>query len=462
MAINNTPRDPRIRDRVPKTVTDLRVLIIKYNDSVVDITKECVEISIYESIYTPFLYGEIIMGDNSSIIATFPMIGQEKVRIEWKKNGQDSVKEFYVTDVFDVQQHLEGIGSFGISITSEKQMRNAITLFSKSYKGRGDEIIQNVFEEHLRDTLTVNVKAKTSHSVVFPYMKPLAAVNMIQKSVLAEDGTPMFLFESLYGDAPGAVLDSYKRMYDQEPVFEIEPVKTTNRDADNGDAQRGLSNLQGQVYQFSITKGYDTLDQMTKGAYGATAIVVDASDKTAAVTEFSFRKHAGPVAKDWISEFFAFDNIRVDKQYNTKLFYVPQNKLAFCKDDGTLDFPNINSTDDELDSVIISSYMNRINTTNVAIHMNSVPDLEVGKTINYTFPRFSPKLNKNEDTYDKVNSGKYLISAIRHYIKNSEYTMSIELIRDGIGQEAELYPNNRTPDFGKDPVTRVSVLSPIK
>ena len=38
--------------------------------------------------------------------------------------------------------------------------------------------------------------------------------------------------------------------------------------------------------------------------------------------------------------------------------------------------------------------------------------------------------------------------------------MSIELIRDGMGEEADLY-NNETPDFGSPPRKRQSVLGDL-
>ena len=66
--------------------------------------------------------------------------------------------------------------------------------------------------------------------------------------------------------------------------------------------------------------------------------------------------------------------------------------------------------------------MKRLKSTSVNVYMNSVTDLEAGKTVDLKYYRFSPKLN-NEDIDDKVNSGKYLIAALRHYVKNGEYTM---------------------------------------
>ena len=104
--------------------------------------------------------------------------------------------------------------------------------------------------------------------------------------------------------------------------------------------------------------------------------------------------------------------------------------------------------------------MSRMDSTVVNIYMNSVPAIAAGVTVEYTKQRFSPKFNRDEDPTDKVNSGIYLVSSVRHYIRNNEYTMSIELIRDGMGKEADLY-NNETPDFGSPPRKRESVLGDL-
>lgn len=443
--------DPRLQQIQPKTITGLKVTVKKYNGQLVEIAHNVTEISIYESIYTPFLYGELIVVDNSAMISTFPFVGQEQVSITWERDGRKMTKNFYITDVFDVKQQLEGVGSYGLSITSEKQMRNAISLFSKAYRGRGDEIIKAVHDEYLKDNLDVKVRAKTSHSVVFPYIKPIQAIDMIRKHVLAEDGTPMFVFESLYSNRPQ--LNSLKQMLEAQPVFDIKPLKTVNN---SPDGSRDLGKYKGQVYESLITRAYDTMKMLTAGALASKATVVDVSTKEAVLTEFSFKEHAPPIAKNWVTEFFAFDNIRIYNHYDTRNYIVQENKLSFCDDSGQPQFPNISSLN-ERDYLAMVSYTARLNTTNIAIFMNSVPDLEIGKTVKYTHPRFSPKLNSSEDSDDKVNSGVYLISAIRHYVKNLEYTMSLELIRDGVGNDANFYGNDQ-PNLGEPPRTRVSVL----
>jgi len=444
MAIDNA-----LSNVTPKKLRDIKVFITKYNEVVVEVTPMVNEISIYESIFSPFLYGEIIMIDSSAMLSTFPFIGQEKVRLEWEREGKKIQKDFYVTNVFDVVQINDTTGGYGISITSEKQMVNAISLFSKSYKGNSAEIITRIYKEYLKEDVDAKVLGKFNHNIVFPWIKPFAAINMIQRATPAEDDTPIFVFESLYGERP--VLNSMKGMLTQKPVFKIDPKNMANNDTIGGLTSDNTDKYRGQVYSANISSAYNTLEHLSEGTFGAFVTSVDISTKTAEVSDFNYKISAPAISNDWISTFFRFDDVAVENLRNTKNFFVAKNTLAYD------DFPNLNSVDDRV-MMTMHSYMKRLKTTSVNIHMNSVILLEVGKTVHFEYGRFSPKLSKQEDVEDKVNSGTYLISAIRHYIKNNEYTMSLELIRDGMGEEAQLYASGSNPFLGLEYRDKVSVL----
>ena len=132
------------------------------------------------------------------MLSTFPFIGQEKLRVEFDRGGKSVEMDFRVIGVYDVKGQLDGVGTYGLRLSSEKQTRNAISLFSKSYRGNGADIIGSIHSEYLKSEVDLKVKAKRDYNIVFPYITPLAAINMVQKNVMAEDGTPMFLFENLY------------------------------------------------------------------------------------------------------------------------------------------------------------------------------------------------------------------------------------------------------------------------
>lgn len=449
--------DPNVLSLMPKKFKGFKVIIERYNKEVIDITGSITEISLYETIYTPFVYGEMIIVDNSAMLSTFPFIGQERVLIVWEREDKVIYKIFRVTDVFNVRQVNESTGGYGLSITSEKQIRNSFSLFSKSYKGNSAEIIQKIYKEFLLEDLDVRIQGFLPHNIVFPYIKPMAAINMIQKATPAADKTPMFVYDTLYGEQP--VLNSMKNMLEQDPVLEIDP-KNTISTSSNELSSQNIDQFRNQAYDVTINRAYNTLDQMNEGAYGSQTLSVDISNRSFTATDFDFQLHAPSIGKEWISTFFTFDDVPkadnpndvlVNGIRSTKLRLQYQNEYAYE------DYPNLNTIDENL-LAGMRSYMKRLKSTSVTVYMNSVTELEAGKTVDLKYYRFSPKL-QNEDVDDKVNSGKYLISALRHYVKNGEYTMSLELVRDGIGEDADLYVNRNPPNFGNPPRVQKSLLA---
>lgn len=446
------PQDPTVSNALPKVLSDFEILVTKYNGQIINITQNVTAISIYESIFSPFMYGDMLVVDNSAMASVFPFIGQEKVRVTWTRGEATAQKDFYIYDVNDMKTTTEGTGSYTLSFTSEKQFRNQISMFSKAYKGNTADIIKNVYDEWLippgsNKTLQLRATGASSHNVVFPYIKPLAAINMIQRNAVAEDGTPMFVYESMYSD--DTVLDSMKQMLEKESVFTIEP---TPMGVSDPEPVRGLQKFDGQIYNTVLERGYETLKRTGNGVFASQITAVDIAARKAEINDFSFREHAKPIGNDWVSAYFQFDQNRIHTQYNTKMRIMYKNSLAY--DDG--DFPNLTGLD-ELEEAVINSYMSRLRTANLLAHVNSAPEIMVGEMITYNKERFSPKLNEGDDPYDKVNSGKYLVSAIHHHIRNKEYTMSMELVRDGIGEEADLY-NNQEVNLGTPPRQRVSIL----
>lgn len=449
--------DPNVQKKIPKKLKGFKVFIERYNKSLVDITTNVNEISIYESIFSPFMYGELIIVDNSAMLSRFPFIGQEKALIYWEREDEKVSKIFSITDVFDIRQVNETTGMYGLSITSEKQMRNAMSLFSKSYKGNSAEIIQKIYKEFLLEDLELKVQGYLSHNIVFPYIKPFQAINMIQKATPADDKTPMFVYDTMYGDGP--VLNSMKNMLKQDPVLTIDPknVVSLNPKA----PLTNIENFKNQAYEVAINRAYNTLDQLGSGAYACQTLSVDITERTYTVTDFDFTKHAPTITeKDWISTFFTFDSVpNSDNPNNVLVNGIRSTRapLQYRNARAYEDFPNLNTIDENLVAGM-RSYAKRLLSTSINVHMNSVTDLEAGKTVDLKWYRFSPKLN-NEDPADKINSGKYLIASLRHYIVNGEYTMSLELVRDGIGKDAELYVNGAPPNFGNPPRVQKSLLA---
>jgi len=266
-----------------------------------DISGTILELSLYESIYFPYIHGELSVVDNSRMFSEFPFLGQEKLRVQWERDEESTVREFFITKVANIARNRDGYGVYELTITSEVQMRNSTSLFSRAYSGRGDEIISGVYADFLNTDLNVRVESKTSHSVVFPYMKPLQAADMIRKNVLADDDTPMFVYDSLY---PNEVrLESLGSMFAKDPVTTIEPRKPSNQSPDGVSTDEKLDE-RGTIYDTSISRAYNTYDQVNKGAYASYVNIVDPSTREYQKAEFDFKRDAPTISGEWITDNF--------------------------------------------------------------------------------------------------------------------------------------------------------------
>ena len=421
----------------PSGVQDLAVIVIAHDGERFDISDNITELSLFESIYQPYIHGNMVVIDNSMMLAGIPFVGQETAEIQWKRDDELVTRNFFINRVTNVVRQNDGTGAFEVTLNSVAQTRNAVNLFSQSYNGRSDRIIQEIFSDHLglEAVLYDDTKGKTSHNIVFPYMKPLQAVDMIRKNVLADDNTPLFVYDTLYGDE--LRIDSFGRMIQREPLTELKAEKPVNND-NEGDATRNILKDRGKIYDDSISRAYNMFDGLNKGAFASEVTIIDPSTREYDVAQFNHLDHAPSFSQDWVSPDFQIEGLSPNERFGTINTYLPRNALAY--DDG---FPNINTIDD-LDRSILNSYIRRHATTVVKVFMDSIAftlennePFTVGQTVDYETVKFQPLLSENEEPNDLFNSGRYVISAIRHFIKNYEYTMSIELIRDGIGDTAD-------------------------
>lgn len=422
---------------LPSGIDSFKIGISAHDGEYFEISDNVSELSLYESIYYPYIHGSMVVIDNSMMLADIPFIGQERVFFQWTRDDRPLTRVFYITKVSNIGPASDAAASYELSINSVVQVRNAVNLFSQSYRGRSDEIITAVFGEHLgaAPTPMEGVQGKTMHNVVFPYMKPLQAVDMIRKNVLADDDTPMFVYDTFY---PNEIrLDSFGRMMARPPIVDISSVKPSNRDEDAQATRRQLDS-RGAVYDEGISRAYDTFDRLNKGVFASTVTIADPSIKEYDKVDFQYKTFAPPRSKDWISDDYRVFGSHPNNLLNTRNMYLPRNALAYNDD-----FPNINTIED-FDRSILNSFISRHAMSVVKIYMDSIAytlkdDLpfSVGQTVNYKLLKFMPALSEGDTQLDDFNSGKYVISAIRHFIKNKEYTMSIELIRDGVGEKAE-------------------------
>jgi hypothetical protein len=78
--------------------------------------------------------------------------------------------------------------------------------------------------------------------------------------------------------------------------------------------------------------------------------------------------------------------------------------------------------------------MNQFRTNTLTITVNGDSRRRVGEIVSVDIPSVEDPKNK-DDWYDPYLSGNYMITAIVHEIGHGDYTMKMELAKDGYDEQ---------------------------
>lgn len=424
-----------IRNIIPGNIQDFKIVLENYQGNRFDVTQMVTELSMFESIYDHFISGDLVLIDNAAMFSFLPILGQEKIEVSYKYKEVEIEKQFTVIGVKEISHIVENsVGGYVLKFSSNKHILNEINTFSKSFSGRNTDIISQIYKSYLSesnaDELEIISDGGSSHNIVFPYVKPYAAIDLVLKNTFAEDKTPLFLFESVNYNKTKMI--SLGDLFNQEEIKDIRNIIQTNSD-NIGTAVATIPDSNQNMHSFMINDAYDTVKYISNGSLSSDVDTVDLSNKTYSNQVFDYVKHTpvlNPGLQDFISTKFKINEKNLNQIGNSKktIFY-----------NANLEYSNLGSlnTVDSINKLSMLSYYKRSRTNVISMTTDSIKNLNSGDLVNLKLAHFAPKLDE-DNSVDKVNSGVYLVSAIRHYIKNLNYTMVVEVIRNGINKEVEL------------------------
>jgi hypothetical protein len=416
----------------PHELQDFQASIISHNNSVFNITERVSNFTIFESIFESSLTGTITIVDNIGMISTIPIIGQEIIAVSYKFKNKDVDIAFRVSEIHDIKNVNDNTGIYALKLVSDKKFLSAVNLFSRSYRGKNTEIIAKIHEDFFGEEVEVISNGGTSHRIVYPYTKPYTAIELVLNNTYGEDKTPLFLYETVNGAK--VKLQSYGDMLSRyDNVIELKNVNIINDDP-TGQARRNIPIQNQNVSEQVIKRAYKTFDNVRKGVYAAFVTSIDISGKVYSEEKFDYKEHAPNVnsnLRDVLSDSFQINEASPNELFNSRQLYFEKDSLAY----ESPDVGNIYQVDD-LSKAAMMSYRNRMDSQFVALIADSHPELEVGNIVSLNFRRMKPNLDREEDI-DKVNSGEYLCTAIKHQFKAGKYSIVVEAQRFGTNKEAE-------------------------
>lgn len=425
-----------IRDAIQKTIRDLKV-VIATRDIEIDVTQSVMSFVILEDLDTPYLVGQLKMLDNSAITSALPLVGQETIEIGFIRAGETVYKEFSCTNISDVTKAINQSAGVTLNLLSKKCLTDSVSNFSKSYSGLASDIIKDIHFDFLKEDIDIQSTSGSAHNIVFPFTTPYGAINSIIKKTFANDGTPYFLYENLFGEKP--ILKSLGDMNSEvklDKLFKLKKSPNVNKDS-LGQGTRNSPDHVGELINFSITKDFDTIKLLQQGALLNNTLRLDISNKNYSENPFYYATSAkledvDPSVDPYVN-YEVDDNNLESNLLKPALSIEIHSPLAFESEGVT----ELHTHSDVLAKSKKRSFMSRLNNmVRISATVDSDPkNIKVGKCVNLIIPLNAPAL-PGADMTDELFSGRYLITAITHQIKSTEYVMMINLARMDLSKVA--------------------------
>ena len=442
-----------------------------------DITNIVVEIDLFEDIFKSAMTGSIIFTDTNNLVDNMPIIGQEYVSFKISTPGlnRENIDFDYTENVFCVYE----IGGRESSSTSEvvelkicspELLRNERTRVSKSFENTVTSIALSL----LTDKNYINTKKKIFtepslgvRKVLSPSFHPFSLIkNLAQEAISIENNSPHFLF---FENTRGFHFRSLQNLYSEGVSGQFHFGDKGFEDAyDESGSSGRIAQGYKRILELTIPQKNNMLEDVNSGMLGATLIMHDIYNKKYNKSAFSyFNDHNtfgrlegnSPNRSPTKYNFVAIDeeNNTVGSFIESRIHLHPTSTTLngidsqFMTDppaaDPTLD-QNKNYVSNSADRWLLHRQqrmheLNRGMVVNMTI--NGSTAVSVGQIIDLTIPVAGTDNEKSNSS--KLQSGKYLISKLRHTFSQPtrQHLISLQATKDSNPIELESKASGQEP-----------------
>lgn len=366
---------------------------------VYDIKNFMVELNIYTSIYSKSINGSLLVNDGANMLSNLPILGGERIDVSWRTKGRNKWKRYsLIVESVSEREDSGKSSAYRIQLVSVDQYFEVTNPTSRGYKGTYTDMIRAVIGSMSKNRIELSETAGI-HTLATPMWTPFQLIEWCTQRSIHNDGTPMVFFEDLDGykfKSIGELVsqESEGRLYKQPYGIESDPIKILRN-----------------VDQIDWRPNRNVMDLAVCGCKGHLESVFDFNNKTTTNvhnTYDSFFKETPHLEKYPIS-----DDQR-EFSHNIWDLTTPDgsHKGRFARD-------VLNAT---------------LFHTTLGITLMGDDEFVLGGVYDFNVPSPEPTAN-NEAPVEKYVSGRWLTTSVRHSLRTSGYSMSVEIAKDSYSQD---------------------------
>jgi len=457
------------------------------NGDILDIKNFVSELNIYEDIFSNSLNGALIVVDSADLLAGLPLVGDELINI-WVRTpsfddsyGESIKKSFSIYSIKNRALTSDREQVYVLYFCSLEGLGDNVTQVSAKFEGTTDEIADKIYTEYVKqqrcygtlesEDITPMIIADAPHdsktAFVSNMWSPFRCLNYVAKrSIGNKQKSPSFLFYETTKQFYFTSIDNLiKSQLDQSMVFAEYMYLQKPFDESRENEESGFSVPRSDlVRQFNIVQEIrfpeqiDLLKSQDNGRFASTTTVLDLSLKE--FTNWSW--DYGYSYPDYIHmENYKIENgeAKFDGEQNDNMTY-PANvtRSALSKSFYRTVHQKVLSDDAELIEYDPSKFLparqsvlEDISGLRMHITVPGRTDAEVGKLINFRYPKVGDGADKTDETlWDPFLSGVWMITAIHHKITPMAHKMILEIAKDSFHTAFQFIERAPDPNMAQD------------
>lgn len=407
-------------------VTVEKLSIISSDGTEYSLVNQMVAIQIFEDIFSPFITGSLIVKDSLDFVNALPVLGQETLDMDIstpsiKDKGGRIKQQFCIYRI----KNREILGDKSVMYELDFMSREAVvdwsTKLSKSYVGKVSDIARQILTDVKFNTTKKLVIEDTNNSTryISNYWSPIKNLNYLCENAKNEKGnSPSYVF---FENRDGFNFCSLNLLVQSPTVTQHFNYNNTTRPIDkSGVAYRDLNMDYQRIQSITVSEGPNTMNRVRSGFMGTALITNDITMKK---YEYNyFNALAGHYMTKHLNE-FPLVNWRFPIAQDAKLITEPKASYNFStfKDATNTEFLQrriyeIGEKTDYKISIVVPGRL----------------DYSVGQVMQIKTYKMQPanKSDVNTDIDDEIISGRYLATAINHFITREKHECTMELSKD--------------------------------
>ena len=413
-------------------------LIIGSSGQKINIINQLIELSIYQSIDSPFMSGNIVLSDAAGVAELLPLLGQERLLFSLKTPGHESSVNFndYHAIIYNVEKRFQTTDreqTLIVNWTTLEHYKNLRTKISKSFKGNISSMVSEILssDNFLGSKKPLHIDTtKNIRKFVIPNLNPFQTINLLKEEAISTEMSPHFLFfenpdgihfrtlDSLIG-SQGNLSVPHKRTYKSQPPDDPKAVEAALGTILHWEAEDNSNNfLNVKLGMLSSTLYYH--DIFNKNIQKFDYDYNDTFNKRNTTNQEN--KGSGTLIPQ-----SKIDDKVITEYTNSKIFVHPtaSDKLHSL------------GTDNNAEEWLQESISRELQRDYFTLKIETYGDTNImcGDMINVLIPSNKPLPTSNSsEAYDPILSGRYLVTSLKHMIlpESSMHSMIMTVMKDSV------------------------------